>query len=342
MLHTKAFVEKIDDNEGVITAAIGSSGIIDRDGDIIDQDGWVLDNFANNAPLLWAHNIREVRPPIGIVEKVWFEGEGKSKKLMFSPRFDLDDEFARLIYSKYKKGHLNAFSVGFIPIEKEGIRFTKQELIEISSVPVPANPDAIVQIKDLGSMEWKDFLDQNKNVVPFSGTDILLESKDWDASAALKRIKEWADGDMAKYKQAFAWYDENNQDRFTAYKLPHHDVEAGVLKTSWRGTAAAMAVLLGARGSVDLPDAEKRGVYNHLKKHYSQFEKDTPDYRMVEDQVLQKLHDEIDSYRDPKSIKFTKKHQNTNEDSLTDVLRMINKSTNIALMKLNQGGDNNG
>jgi len=42
---------------------------------------------------------------------------------------------------------------------------------------------------------------------------------------------------------------------------------------------AAMAALLGARGGVILPSADKQGVYNHLASHYKQFDKEVPELK---------------------------------------------------------------
>lgn len=52
---------------------------------------------------------------------------------------------------------------------------------------------------------------------------------------------------------------------------------------------------MGARGGVRIPSGDRRGVYNHLKKHYAQFGKEAPDFRYVEDQILAKLAPEIEA-----------------------------------------------
>jgi len=62
------------------------------------------------------------------------------------------------------------------------------------------------------------------------------------------------------------------------YKLAHH--KAAGNKVVWNGVRAAMGVILGARGGVKGASVEARkGAYNHLKKHYAQFEKDVPDFK---------------------------------------------------------------
>ena len=154
----KAYVEKIND-EGILEAAVGSTEAMDREGDVIKAEGWNTDNFNRNPVLLWAHNVNELRPPIGRVKRLWVDGD----RLMFQPQFDLEDEFAADLYRKYKQGFLNSFSVGFIPLEREGNTFLEQELLEISAVPVPANAEANVSLRAKGfkTKTWDEIITED-------------------------------------------------------------------------------------------------------------------------------------------------------------------------------------
>lgn len=138
----KGYVKTSDDSDGTLQVSIASTNDVDRDGDTIQADGWVLTNFKKNPVLLWGHN--PFSPAIGIVDKIKKTKDG----LIFVPKFDLDDDFAKLLFGKYQKGILNTFSVGFDPIDWEetdkGFNFTKQELLEVSAVNIPANPKAEV------------------------------------------------------------------------------------------------------------------------------------------------------------------------------------------------------
>jgi hypothetical protein len=58
--------------------------------------------------------------------------------------------------------------------------------------------------------------------------------------------------------------------------------------TNLRGVQAAMSALLGGRGGVDMPDDERRGVYNHLAKHYREFDKEPPEFRAVNAETIRK------------------------------------------------------
>ncbi|MEM4497323.1 MAG: phage capsid protein [Nitrososphaerota archaeon] len=131
----------------------------------------------------------------------------------------------------------------------------------------------------------------SERVVPFEATKKAPVERDWDDDRARMSLRKWAssDGsgdpdkiDWSKYARGFAWYDAENRETLGAYKLPHHEVIDGELCVVWRGVVAAMAALMGARGGVDIPTDERRGVYNHLAKHYEQFEREPPSFEFLQ------------------------------------------------------------
>ncbi len=124
-----------------------STDDVDRHGDVITADGWVLDSYRENPVLLWAHNYRQ--PAIGRAAKVWTEPHRLLANMEFAPT-----EFAQEISSLYRSGFQWGVSVGFKPLRFEerrdektgaflGLRFLEQELLEVSAVPVPANRNAL-------------------------------------------------------------------------------------------------------------------------------------------------------------------------------------------------------
>lgn len=147
---------------------VGSTEDKDREGDIIMASGWQLKQYKRNPVFMWAHNYDD--PPIGKATKVW----ANDGKLRFHVQFAEKEEyeFADTIYKLYKGGYLRASSVGFIPIESELLevkedednffshrptRFLKQELLELSGCPVPANPNALAEARAKGLIKdfWK-------------------------------------------------------------------------------------------------------------------------------------------------------------------------------------------
>lgn len=162
----KGLVEK-DLGNGILAVAIASDATLDRAGEVIDQNGWMLDNFRANPVLLWAHDYYS--KPIGKITDI----EVRAGRLMFKAQLAVDiSEEAAVIYQMFQEGYLNAYSVGFNPIEwKSGNgvdepyrTYTKAELLEISAVPVPANPNALqlaaakgLDVKRLGIADAEKF-----------------------------------------------------------------------------------------------------------------------------------------------------------------------------------------
>jgi HK97 family phage prohead protease len=126
-----------------------SDGSLDRAGDTINPLGWELENFLKNPVALWAHDSHQ--PPVGRAVQVWADSTGLYGDVQFADAGTYP--FAETVYQLLKKRFLNAVSVGFMPLEYEfsddperrgGVDFIRQELMEISVVPVPALASALV------------------------------------------------------------------------------------------------------------------------------------------------------------------------------------------------------
>lgn len=251
----------------------------DRDGERIDVKGLDIKNFKKNPVLMFGHNHQIL--PVGKATKIKVEGD----KLTFEPEFSAATQHARDVSALWEEGVLNAVSVGFIPQERDGNVFTKSELLEISVVNVPANPNALAQAKSKGLNV--DLLD--KEVPASRNLDSFPETKAWDGAAAIKRLKKWADGNFDKYKQAFLWRDEKDAENFSSYKLPIADVDGENIKVVWRAVATAQAVILGAQGGVDIPESDKRKAHSLLAVYYKKFDKKQPEFRSYSEEEVHKL-----------------------------------------------------
>ena len=72
------------------------------------------------------------------------------------------------------------------------------------------------------------------------------------------------------------WYDADNKDNFTAYKLLIADVVNDRLVAVPRGVMAAAGIMQGARGGIDgVSSRERTRIKNHLAKYYKKMD-DTP------------------------------------------------------------------
>ena len=149
---------------------------VDRDGDIIDQTGWDLDEYKKNPVVLWAHD--SSAPPVARANSTYLspvanKSTGEDQiHLMSVAEFPSRDlyPFANMVGRLYKNGFLHGASVGFLPVEyemskeREGfapVDFKRQKLLEWSAVPVPSNPEGLVQARSAGidlapMVEWAE------------------------------------------------------------------------------------------------------------------------------------------------------------------------------------------
>lgn len=136
------------DGELVFTA---SAEGVNRYGFSLNPQRWKIDNFNNNPVILWMH--MDHMPPIGRGRSS-LDGGG----LKTAITFDRQDPFAMEIERKYRSGFLNAVSVGFDFVDKTGAPIDRwwsmdaeqmseafYDLAEVSAVPVPADPNALIR-----------------------------------------------------------------------------------------------------------------------------------------------------------------------------------------------------
>lgn len=336
----KGVINKVDKKNGTFEV-IASTGDVDRDGEIIEPKGWELKNYLKNPVILWAHNYNAL--PIGTATHI----EGTDKGLIIKGKFASKEAnpLAQQVRKLFEEGIQKAVSVGFMPLERSAedeTIITRAELLELSFVPVPANPNALALAMAKGfSAELFDV----KVVVANHEPPTANIERSWEADKAIIRLREWAGGldkddvDFDKYQTAFGWFDGEDPDKFGSYKLPHCDIVDGKFSVVWRGVITAMATLLGARGGVDIPEKDRKGVYNHLAVHYEQYEKEAPEFRSYNHAELKTLFPEIKIEKDrhgevcdPSNPKYDPAEcaRLTREDLPKEVLELLQEKKDIA------------
>lgn len=313
-----ALVKEADDQSLIVTISTSSP---DRSHDIVSPDGVDLTSYKKNPVVALNHNYQGL--PIAKTEQIEVKEDRIMAKVVFPKRgvYPLADT----VHDLYKDGFMNAWSIGFIPKEFEpnengGKNFTKWELLEYSAVLVPDNPEALTLLRskgfdldekgnvkeidstnvkiidkkiDKGEADVKKVEEKEdkkvdekevKGVIPFKKYPLADEGESWDGSG------EIASADVEVLKEISAWFDEDEPDVKGSYKLPHH--RASDRYTVWQGVASAMGALLGARGGVDVPLDDRQGIYNHLSKHYEEFEKDVPEFKVYTTDELKNLFGE--------------------------------------------------
>lgn len=144
-----------EDGGATTTTFLASTGGEARDGHVIDQRGWQLDEYRANPVVLWAHDGSQ--PPIGRAVRAEVVGDG----LEIEVAWDEGTDLGRTVARQYREGYLHAVSVGWQPLQatprraldpahpaysaQGGLLFERSVLLELSAVPVGADPMALAR-----------------------------------------------------------------------------------------------------------------------------------------------------------------------------------------------------
>ena len=139
------FETKVLDEPNRIIEMIGSDESYDRVGDKMLMNGAVLSNYLKNAVIIANHNYGYAEKPTVIGRALDVKVVGS--QMIFKVQFAETNNGKEWFYL-YSNKYMNASSIGFIPLEykpneKGGYDFTSWELLELSLVAVPCNPNAV-------------------------------------------------------------------------------------------------------------------------------------------------------------------------------------------------------
>lgn len=225
---------------------IASTGEVARDGLVIDQDGWILDNYRANNVILWSHDYFS-RPPIGKGENLRLEDGNLKVDIVF----DQDDEFARSIESKVRNGFLNAVSVGwdikeFAPGKGDApSKSLVSELLDISVVNIPGDAKALAE------RAQRSLVDDARKVIAL--LDPPADTTDDDAGVQTRAAADDASD-------------------------PAGDESGSV---TWEETAAAMVSLY--RPFTQRSDEDRKAEHTRLTRAYARFDKTAPEFLTAAD-----------------------------------------------------------
>lgn len=210
--------------------------------------------------LLWQHDTRE---PIG----VWLELKEDRTGLYGKGRLFVDDiPRARQAHALLRSNGLSGLSIGYRTVESKIDEKNKTrtlldvELFEVSLVTFPALDSA--RVSDV------------KAVTSFGDLPLADRDRSWDAGAAERRVRAWADAEEEpneRYRRGFVLV-TGDTDNFGSYKLGIADVIDGRLTAVPRGIFAAAAVLSGARGGINASESEKAGARRHISRYYQKMQ----------------------------------------------------------------------
>jgi hypothetical protein len=161
-------VQITDDSCNSCLDFISSDESLDRYNEIISASGWKLDNYLRNPVFQNAHQYGDILFTLGraIITEVRVGATSTSSPYLFQRiEFACDiNPMAKIAYGLYKGKFLNAVSVGFVPLrwedgsEEKGYqrKYLEQELLEVSAVGIPANPNALALGLNSGAIQKSD------------------------------------------------------------------------------------------------------------------------------------------------------------------------------------------
>ena len=192
---------------------VASTATLDRYHEVIEPAGWRLDSYRRNPVFQNAHNYGDILFTLGkaLCTEVRTVNGGPAlfQRIQFATEVN---PVARIAYGLYKGGFLNAVSVGFIPLRWEDggaergaalagghqrgasprRRYLEQELLEVSAVAIPANPDALALGLKSGAVAKSDLqatVELLRSLVGTVSPQSKAQTNQWlDMARELRRV----------------------------------------------------------------------------------------------------------------------------------------------------------
>ena len=330
-----------NDEELTVYSAIASTDALDRDKEVLLPKGALVENFMENPVMLSIHNYGKMA--VGKVLSLEINDKDITFDFVFAPNQEGKD-----FENMYKTGFMNAFSVGLYPQKslwiddetpkkfevevaggkKQNIdlndwketprRIVNQwELLEISPVPVPANPEALLQrAADSIIRKFVDTKTMSKatqqllehqldaKLAPIADSiEQFMKSLDtetlkdtiapettpvqevaWDASDAQARLASWASEDDSGDKDSIDWgkFAEGHASVYleSADKFSSYTFLHHTVRDG--ELIAVWKGITTAMGKLlesksDMDEEHIKAIYDHLAQHYKDFDKEAPE-----------------------------------------------------------------
>jgi hypothetical protein len=200
----------LDEKLGLVEY-MASDATIDSAREVVMADGWEFGKFQKNSPFVDSHDYSSIEKLIGKIT----DWRVEKKQLILTAQWakDIPGTLGEIGWKLTVGGFLKAVSVGFWPLqvatkwdadptgyraalkkagyaESDGVAvvYLKQELVELSSVILGANPNAVARAYKAGALTEAD-LQTISAKMNRTAEQLATEAKDVAASAAYPRAR---------------------------------------------------------------------------------------------------------------------------------------------------------
>jgi len=268
-------VEIKNADRGEVTAIFSTFNVVDADGDVTRPGAF--EDGAEVPISAYGHASWQGALPVGKARI-----RQTDTQAILEGQFFMNTAAGRDTFTVVKElGDLGQWSYGFDVVKQsfgefEGrqVRFLEKVRVhEVSPVLVGAGVGVRTLSAKAASTASVAPSGRKRAIAPH---ETPVVSRSWDGPATVAALPN--DLRPSELRTVFAWVDENGDpEAKSSYKFPHHHGVRG--PANIRACLAGIAILNGARGGANIPEADREGVYRHLAAHIRDADREPPELR---------------------------------------------------------------
>ncbi|GAA4221514.1 hypothetical protein FHR32_005120 [Streptosporangium album] len=263
-------VEIKDEVKGQVKAVFSTFNVIDSDKDVTPPGA-----FEDGAPVLisaYGHTSWQGELPVG-------KGTIRqtSKEAIFEGQFFMNTDHGKNAFLTVKElsdAGLQEWSFGYDPVDYSFGEFDGQKVRFLNKLKVhevsPVLLGAGVNTRTLSAKSAGPGIAVRRGRV-LAPHDTEVTSRSWDGSKTAAGIAD--DARPSELRTAYAWVDADGDPEVkSSYRFAHHHGVGGPANV--RACLMGIARLNDAKGGI--PDADRKGVYEHLAAHLRDADVEVP------------------------------------------------------------------
>lgn len=264
--------------EGKVSAVFSTFDVVDKDGDVTTPDA--IQDGAEFVVSAYGHTSWAGELPVG-------KGVIRTTKseAIADMEFFMDTTQGRDTYNAVAglaKSGLGEWSYGFDILDAtpgvfDGVEVRMLTALKVHEVsPVLRGAGVNTRTLAVKSAEGKSdagAVAYNSAIRPHS---TATDNGDWNEAKVKSSIQP--DASIMDLRSVYAWCAPGaDPEAKSSYKFAHHNAIGG--DANIRACIVGIAKLNGAAGGAGIPDADRRGVYNHLAAHLEDAGREVPELR---------------------------------------------------------------